>query len=98
MATLHGNRGAHGKGLLQRRVRAAGRRGLENHPRPVWVRGEGVSEIEQGKSGDTVDGDRAFIEWSAVFDCDADCRAELARTLAGWFETWLESLRDSMAV
>ncbi|WP_338693926.1 MULTISPECIES: hypothetical protein [unclassified Bradyrhizobium] len=30
---------------------------------PDWVHGEGVSEIEQGKSGDTVGGDRAFIEW-----------------------------------
>jgi hypothetical protein len=94
---------------------------------PVWVGGAGESEIEDGKSGDTVgavrnvlyrerrirqrllaqsdverfqtyefagpptlpvtdfsatlrvtpvvDGDRAFIEWSAVFDCDADRRA-----------------------
>ncbi|WP_050627962.1 SRPBCC family protein [Bradyrhizobium viridifuturi] len=117
---------------------------------PVWVRGAGSSEIEDGKSGDTVgavrnvlyrerrirqrllaqsdverfqtyefagpptlpmadfsatlrvtpvvDGDRAFIEWWAVFDCEADRRVELAQTLAGWFETWLESLRDEMAL
>ncbi|GIQ75873.1 SRPBCC family protein [Bradyrhizobium sp. RD5-C2] len=117
---------------------------------PVWVHGAGSSEIEDGKSGDTVgavrnvlyrerrirqrllaqsdvehfqtyefagpptlpmtdfsatlrvtpvvDGDRAFIEWWAVFDCDADRRVELAQTLTGWFETWLESLRDEMAL
>lgn len=45
-----------------------------------------------------VDGDRAFIEWWAVFDCDAARRVELAQTLTGWFETWLESLRDEMAL
>jgi len=117
---------------------------------PVWVGGEGTSEIEDGKSGDAIgavrsvlyrerrirqrllaqsdvdcfqtyefagpptlpmsdftatlrvtpviDGNRAFIEWSAVFDCDLACRTELTRTLAGWFEIWLESLRDTMAV
>ncbi|MCP1911479.1 hypothetical protein J2R96_003959 [Bradyrhizobium elkanii] len=45
-----------------------------------------------------IDGDRAFIEWCAVFDCDPTRRVELAQTLAGWFETWLESLRDEMAL
>ncbi|WGS20861.1 MULTISPECIES: SRPBCC family protein [unclassified Bradyrhizobium] len=117
---------------------------------PVWVHGEGTSEIEEGKSGDTigavrnvvyrerrirqrllaqsdiecfqtyefagpptlpmtdftatlrvtsvVDGDRAFVEWWAIFDCEPARRAELAQTLAGWFETRLESLRDAMAV
>ncbi|WP_407167755.1 SRPBCC family protein [Bradyrhizobium sp. ORS 111] len=116
----------------------------------VWVQGEGTSEIEDGKSGDTigavrnvvyrerrirqrllaqsdidcfqsyefagpptlpltdfaatlrvtpvVDGNRAFVEWWAIFDCEPERRAELTRTLAGWFETWLESLRDAMAV
>ncbi len=116
---------------------------------PVWVQGEGWSEIEDGKSGDTigavrnvlyrerrirqrlvaqsdvdcfqsyefagpptlpvtdfratlrvtpvVDGNRAFVEWWATFDCEAAQRTELTRTLAGWFETWLESLRDTMA-
>ena len=115
----------------------------------VWVHGEGSSEIEQGKSGDSIgavrnvvyrerrirqrllaqsdierfqtyefagsptlpvadftatlrvtpiiDGNCAFIEWWAVFDCEPACRSELTRTLAGWFETWLESLRDAMA-
>jgi hypothetical protein len=117
---------------------------------PVWVRGAGTSEIEQGRSGDSVgavrnvlyrgrrirqrllaqsdadcfqtyefaddptlpvadftatlrvtpviDGNRAFIEWWAVFDCEPACRGELTRTLTGWFETWLESLRDVMAI
>jgi Polyketide cyclase / dehydrase and lipid transport len=117
---------------------------------PVWVHGEGTSEIEEGKSGDAVgavrnvvyrerrirqrllaqsdierfqtyefagpatlpvtdfaatlrvtpvvDGNRAFVEWSANFDCEPVCRAELTQTLARWFETWLESRRDAMAV
>ena len=115
----------------------------------ILVRDEGQSEIDDGKSGDTVgavwrvhfrdlcirqrlvaqsdverpqtyefcgaptlaltgyqstirvtpvtDGDRAFVEWSATFDCDAVRRDELTRTLAAWFEKWLESLRDTMA-
>ena len=115
----------------------------------IWVQGEGFSEIEDGKSGDTVgavrsvhfrgmhirqrllahsdversqtyefcgapalpvtdyqstirvtpivDGERAFVEWSATFDCDAGGRSELTATLAGSFEKWLESLRDIMA-
>ena len=116
----------------------------------VWVHGEGTSEIEDGRSGDSVgavrsvlyrerrirqrllaqsdiecfqtyefagpatlpmtdfkatlrvtpviDGNRAFVEWWANFDCEAAARAELTQTLAGWFEIWLESLRDAMAV
>ena len=44
-----------------------------------------------------IDGNRAFIEWWAEFDCEPASRGELTRTLAGWFETWLESLRDAMA-
>ena len=44
-----------------------------------------------------VDGDRAFVEWWATFDCDADRRAELAGTLRGWFGKWLESLRAALA-
>ena len=115
----------------------------------VWVNGDGESEIEDGKSGDSVgavrsvlyqgarirqrllaqsdversqtyefcgapalpvsdyratlrvtpvvDGDRAFVEWWATFDCDADRRDELAGRLSGSFEKWLESLRDIMA-
>jgi hypothetical protein len=116
---------------------------------PVWVHGAGESEIEQGKSGDTVgavrnvlyqerrirqrllamsdversqtyefcgqptlpvtgfqatlrvtpvvDGDRAFVEWWADFDCDPPRREELPEMLQGWFGNWLESLRDTMA-
>jgi hypothetical protein len=115
---------------------------------PVWVGGAGTSEIEDGKSGDTigavrsvlyqgnrirqrllaqsdversqsyefcaapslpvtgfqatlritpvVDGDRAFVEWWATFDCDAGRREELTGTLRGWFGKWLESLRDTL--
>ena len=44
-----------------------------------------------------VDGERAFVEWSATFDCDAGGRSGLTATLAGSFEKWLESLRDIMA-
>ena len=44
-----------------------------------------------------VDGDRAFVEWWATFDCDADRRTELAGTLRGWFGKWLESLRETLA-
>ena len=112
---------------------------------PVWVGGAGASEIEDGKSGDTVgavrnvlyqerrirqrllaqsdversqsyefcgaptmpvadyqatlritpitDGGRAW----ATFDCEPARRDELAGTLQGSFEKWLESLRDTMA-
>jgi hypothetical protein len=116
---------------------------------PVWVGGAGESEIEDGKSGDTigavrsvlyqgrqirqrllaqsdiersqtyefcgqptlpvtdyqatlrvtpvVDGDRAFVEWWATFDCESSKRDELTAALQGSFEKWLESLRDTMA-
>ena len=116
---------------------------------PVWVAGAGESEIEDGKSGDTVgavrnvlyrecrirqrllaqsdversqtyefagaptlpvtgfqatlrvtpviDGDRAFVEWWATFDCEAASRDELTGTRQGSFEKWLESLRDTLA-
>ena len=43
-----------------------------------------------------VDGDRAFVEWWANFDCEPACRDELAETLRSWFEKWLKSLRESM--
>ncbi len=43
-----------------------------------------------------VDGDRAFVEWWASFDCDpAQCEAVTA-TLRGWFGNWLESLRRTL--
>ena len=112
---------------------------------PIWVNGAGESEIEDGKSGDTVgavrsvnykgrhlrqrllalsdversqvyefcgeaslpvtafqatlrvtpviDGDGAFVEWWANFDCEPACSDEFEATLRGWFGTWLESLR-----
>jgi hypothetical protein len=115
---------------------------------PIWVGGVGESEIEDGKSGDTVgavrnalyqgrrirqrllaqsdversqtyqfcgeptlpvtgfqatlritpivDGDRAFVEWWATFDCEPDSRDELTGTLRGWFGKWLESLRGTL--
>ena len=115
---------------------------------PVWVGGAATSEIEDGKSGDTigavrsvlyqgrhirqrllaqsdiersqsyefcdapslpvagfqatlritpiVDGDRAFVEWWATFDCEASRRDELTGTLRGWFGKWLESLRGTL--
>jgi len=44
-----------------------------------------------------VDGDRAFVEWSATFDCDAGGRSELTATLAASFGKWLEWLRYIMA-
>ena len=40
-----------------------------------------------------VDGNRAFVEWWATFDCEPESREEIATTLSGWFATWLESLR-----
>lgn len=114
---------------------------------PVWVSGAGDSEIEDGKTGDTVgavrsvhykgrhirqrllalsdversqtyefcgaaslpvsgfqatlritpvvDGDGAFVEWWADFDCEEGRRDELSATLRGWFAKWLESLRTA---
>ena len=44
-----------------------------------------------------VDGDSAFVEWWADFDCEAARREELAATLQGWFANWLESLRTVVA-
>lgn len=43
-----------------------------------------------------VDGDRAFIEWWATFDCEPNRRDELTGTLRGWFAKWLESLRVTL--
>jgi hypothetical protein len=43
------------------------------------------------------DGDRAFVEWWAIFDCDLARRDELTGTLRGWFGKWLESLRKTLA-
>jgi hypothetical protein len=43
-----------------------------------------------------VDGDRAFVEWWATFDCDAPRREELTGTLRSSFGKWLESLRCTL--
>ena len=43
-----------------------------------------------------VDGDGAFVEWRADFDCEPERRAELCTTLPFWFGRWLESLRQEM--
>ncbi len=112
---------------------------------PVWVDGAGESEIEAGKSGDSVgavrnvlynrvrrrqkllamseidrtqiykfvsepplhtrnfqatlrvttviDGNRAFVEWWATFDCDLERSAERTTFFRDAFAGWLESLR-----
>ena len=43
-----------------------------------------------------VDGDRAFVQWRADFDCEPERREELCTTLSLWFGQWLESLRRQM--
>jgi hypothetical protein len=43
-----------------------------------------------------VDGDRAFVQWRADFDCEPERREELCTTLSFWFGQWLESLRKEM--
>lgn len=112
---------------------------------PIWVDGAGESEIEAGKSGDSVgavrnvlyggrrirqqllslsdiersmayrfagespppvrdlqatlrvtpvvDGDRAFVEWFATFECEAGVRDERISFYREAFGGWLESLR-----
>ena len=116
---------------------------------PVWVDGAGESEIEDGKSGDSVgavrnvlyngvrrrqkllalsdnerwqtyrfasepplhtrdfratlrvtpvvDGNRAFVEWWATFDCAADEREHWTGFFAKAFAGWLGSLRKHVA-
>jgi len=44
-----------------------------------------------------VDGDRAFVEWWATFDCEPVRCDELIATLRGSFARWLESLRTALA-
>jgi hypothetical protein len=115
---------------------------------PVWVDGAGTSEIEDGKSGDTVgavrhvvyqgrhirqrllaqsdvereqvyafaeegalpvanyratirvtpvvDGDRAFVDWWATFDCGLAQLEERTAFFAKSFAGWLESLRRAL--
>ncbi|HWX57689.1 SRPBCC family protein [Bradyrhizobium sp.] len=43
-----------------------------------------------------IDGNGAFVEWWADFDCESSQRDELVRTLCGWFAQWLESLRTTL--
>src|SRR5215470_13138764 len=40
-----------------------------------------------------VDGDRAFVEWWATFDCDLDRYNERTAFFRGAFAGWLDSLR-----
>lgn len=43
-----------------------------------------------------VDGDRAFIEWSATFDCVPEERDRWTRRFTNSFAGWLESLRAQL--
>jgi hypothetical protein len=115
---------------------------------PIWVDGAGASEIENGKSGDSigavrrvlydgrtirqrllgqsdieraqtyafveegvvpvdnyratirvspiVDGNQAFVEWWATFDCDPREREERTAFFTAAFAGWLESLRRTL--
>jgi hypothetical protein len=40
-----------------------------------------------------VDGNRAFVEWWATFDCEAERRDELTAYVSAGFAEWLGSLR-----
>jgi hypothetical protein len=44
------------------------------------------------------DGDRAFVEWSAVFDCAEGEHDKWHGHLMASFRTWLEALRAHLAV
>lgn len=44
-----------------------------------------------------VDGDRAFVEWWATFDCAAEDHDARIASLRDSFAGWLESLRRSLA-
>jgi hypothetical protein len=44
-----------------------------------------------------VDGDRAFVEWWASFDCEPARSEEFSQTLRGWFAKWLGSLRTVLS-
>ncbi len=43
-----------------------------------------------------IDGNRAFVEWWASFDCEPLRTSELIEALRTRFGTWLASLRESM--
>ena len=44
-----------------------------------------------------IDGDRAFVEWWATFDCDAERHNERTAFFRDAFAGWLESLRRHLA-
>jgi len=44
-----------------------------------------------------VDGNRAFVEWQATFDCPEPDRKHWMERLGGSFANWLDSLRESLA-
>jgi polyketide cyclase/dehydrase/lipid transport protein len=43
-----------------------------------------------------VEGDRAFVEWDATFDCEGARHAELTEFYRDAFATWLGSLRRTL--
>jgi hypothetical protein len=43
------------------------------------------------------DGDRAFVEWSAIFDCADEERAKWHADFMASFRGWLEARRDRLA-
>jgi len=43
------------------------------------------------------DGDRAFVQWSAIFDCAEAERDKWHNQLVASFRNWLESLRRRLA-
>jgi hypothetical protein len=43
-----------------------------------------------------VDGDRAFVEWWATFDCSPECQRERVEFFSEAFGRWLGSLRRQM--
>ena len=44
-----------------------------------------------------IDGDRAFVEWWATFDCDLDRSEERVAFFRDAFAKWLKSLRRHLA-
>jgi hypothetical protein len=43
-----------------------------------------------------VDGNRAFVEWSATFDCAEADRKQIVASLASSYERWLTALRKNL--
>lgn len=42
------------------------------------------------------DGDKAFVEWSATFDCAEKDREQITASLASSYERWLAALRKGL--